>query len=157
MVANVLYIRPPQGGLSYEEWRDDAACKGLPPYWFELQDFKESRRGEQHKPIAEGLKVCSGCPVRAACKNDSNELDRYWTTRGGQPPEGLFEDSVMPKPQPTFRLNNGGFQPGNRLASREPKKKCKRGHDDWVTRNDGKRRCLTCEQERAKARWSGEK
>lgn len=148
-------LRPNLGRLiANETWQDEALCRDLPPYLFELQDFDDVKRGEQEKVIAMGLKVCSGCPVRAACKGNSSELDRYWTTRGGQPPEGLFLDSK--KPAYTLPRQANGFAPGKGVH-RALKDKCKRGHSEWITRKDGKRRCRPCQQEMSATDWQRRK
>lgn len=144
MVVQVRYVRPPTVGLPQDDWYDEALCRGLPTELFELQDFDEVERGEQEEKIAEGLRICSGCPVRAACKGNSTELDRYWTTRGGQPPEGLFLDSKMPKYKLPRQVNGYGQGEG---PVREPKKKCKRGHENWFNDNKGNRRCMSCRVE----------
>lgn len=149
-----LYRPPSGGGVPYEDWKDEASCDGLPVYLFELQEFDEVERGEQEKTIAMGLKICSGCPVRTACLANSNIHDRYWTTRGGQPPEGLFLDSV--KPFRALKAQRKGFASGEG-PRRQPKKYCKKGHDNWKLRNDGKRRCQTCQLETNKADWEKRK
>jgi hypothetical protein len=154
VVAQIHYIRPPTVGLAYDDWKEEALCRDLPPYLFELQDFDDVERGEQEKVIAMGLKVCSGCPVRAACKSNSSELDRYWTTRGGQPPEGLFLDSKRPKYAAPRQAN--GFLPGEG-PSRVPPKKCKRGHSEWVVQKNGKRRCKPCQVEASATDWQRRK
>jgi hypothetical protein len=138
-----LYRAPLKGsGIAYEEWKDDAACKDLPIQLFELGDVDgaEGKTSDyQHQLIASGLRVCVACPVRQACKVNSSELDRYWTTRGGQPPEGLFTDSKMPEHAASGRLKRDGFK-----SFRAPKEKCKRGHENWAIKSDGNRRCLDC-------------
>lgn len=156
MVAQIRYIRPPTVGLAYDDWKEEALCRDLPPYLFELQDFDDVKRGEQEKVIAMGLKVCSGCPVRAACKSDSSDLDRYWTTRGGQPPEGLFLDSHKPAYSTPKVAQPKGFAPGEGPV-RVPKEKCKRGHSDWMIRKNGKRRCRPCQQEMNATDWQRRK
>lgn len=125
--------------VPYREWKDEAACRGLPTELFELGD--EFRSDDQHELIAQGLKVCTGCPVRAACKTSSNEEDRYWTIRGGQPPEGLFEDLEVPKIKLYFMPR--GYRSGKGPV-RKPKEKCNYGHIDWVIDGTGRRRCNTC-------------
>lgn len=146
MASTIYYIRPPVVGLAYEDWKDEASCNGLPPHLFELQGFEEIERGEQEETIAKGLKVCSGCPVRAACKSDSTPLDRYWTTRGGQPPEGLFLDSKMP-----------GRYDTSAPPRKTPKKLCKHGHSDWATGKDGQRRCIPCRRQSDAVTWQRRK
>lgn len=136
------------GGVPYEQWTDDALCNGADYRLFELQDFDEVERGEQEVLIAEGLKICAACPVRQACKSNSNEHDRHWTTRGGQPPEGLFQDSKAPKYQPAA---NGRNWSGDRKVT--PKEKCKRGHNNWAVRADGKRRCVDCRKMDNQKAW----
>lgn len=132
--------------VPYEEWRDDASCNGLPIEHFVLADGAVT--DEHHELIAEGLKVCSGCPVRAACKTNSNEEDRYWSIRGGQPPEGLFPEVKIPK----FTLTKipMGHKKGEG-PERKLKEKCNYGHDDWVIDGSGKRRCQTCRKRTANA------
>lgn len=132
--------------VSYAEWKDEAACNGLPTQLFELND--EIDADEQHELIAQGLRICVGCPVRAACKSNSNEEDRHWTIRGGQPPEGLFEDAKVPKIKLYFMPR--GHKPGEG-PERKLKEKCKYGHIDWVVDNGGKRRCATCRKTSANA------
>lgn len=154
MAVLLRYVRPPTVGLAYDDWKEEALCRDLPPYLFELQDFDDVERGEQEKVIAMGLKVCSGCPVRAACKSDSSELDRYWTTRGGQPPEGLFLDSERPKYAAPRQVNGFASGEGPRRALQE---KCKRGHSEWITRKNGKRRCGPCQQEMNATDWQRRK
>lgn len=151
----VPLYRPPSGGaVPYKSWKDEAPCTLVSPSLFELQDFEEVERGKQEESIAEGLKICSGCPVRAACLKDSSELDRYWTTRGGQPPEGLFPDGE--EPRYLFPVTINGFRPGGG-PERPPGKVCKRGHDDWVQRPGGKRRCRTCQRMSNKSDWEKRK
>jgi hypothetical protein len=176
-------LRAPSGGsVSYEEWRDEAACKGMDTELFELDEDLQ-REESQQELIAWGLQICSGCPVRAACKADSDQLDRYWTTRGGQPPEGLFEDAVLPvvsfrkrkpasKSSGTCSKGHNEWVPNGagrrrclacereRAGKREPVvrgTKCKQGHDDWFIRTDGKRRCAVCQKLASAADWQRRK
>jgi hypothetical protein len=134
----VKAYRPSQWAIAYEEWKDSAACIGKPPEWFELAESRRLDLQVEHERIAKGLKVCTSCPVRQECKSNSSDLDRHWTTRGGQPPEGLFPDSKRPDAIPAKPLK------GLVKIARKPKEKCKRGHIDWVLRADGKRRCKVC-------------
>lgn len=154
--SGLAYRRPTyKWDVPCEEWKDDAACKGEDADLFVLQDADEVSEDDQHELIAWGLKICVACPVRQACLNNSNELDRYWSTRGGQPPEGLFPDGV----EPTYRLANnrkGGFRPGEGPV-RKPQEKCKRGHEDWSTDRRGKRYCATCKREGNRASWEKRK
>ena len=133
-------LRPNTGRLiANKTWHDQAPCRGLPNELFELQD-NDSQRGESREElIARGLRVCSSCPVRAACKSDSSELDRYWTTRGGQPPEGLFEDSELPK---LLKRPLSGSE-----------EECRYGHVNWRTRKNGKKFCETCRRNQRTRRY----
>lgn len=143
-------LRPNTGRLiASKTWQDQALCRGLPTELFELQD-QDPAGEESHELIAQGLRVCSSCPVRAACLGDASEVDRYWTTRGGQPPEGLFEDAEMPRIKPPSKpIRVHGIRPVKKL--------CKRGHEDWMSDGRGKRRCRTCRRlENAKG-WSKRK
>lgn len=145
----VASYRPPSGGPAYPDWKDEASCNGKDPSLWELDEvltrLNKTQRGEQEVRIAEGLKVCASCPVRQECKRNSNEYDRYWTTRGGQPPEGLFQDSKRPLEGP-------------RKATVVPDKRamqvrCAKNHDAWITRKDGKRYCGECKRLANKARF----
>lgn len=131
-------------GVPTEDWRDDAACDGLPSELFELGDQDDITEDEQHEVIAQGLKICATCPVRQACGVNSSELDRYWTTRGGQPPEGLFPDSLRPRPS---QPKTGGLGGGERRGTKKHST-CRNGHRDWKIRADGRGRyCNTCRRE----------
>lgn len=136
-----VYRTPLKGVLSYEDWRDDAVCDGMDVELFELGDPQGITKEDQWELISWGLKVCAGCPVRASCRNNSNEFDRYWTTRGGRPPEGLFKDSKMPRY--VMKKYVSGFKAGEG-PERALKETCKRGHSDWRERKGGGRYCATC-------------
>lgn len=139
---------------SLPEWQDEAACQGLPTEYFELEEPAKagSDMSDQHELIAKGLAVCAACPVRQACMSDSMPIDRYWTTRGGQPPEGLFLDSVMPATKLTQTTAPKGFAPGK--GPRRPLKQvCKRGHEGKYELSGGKRRCMACRQEDNAKGW----
>lgn len=140
--------RPPtyKWSVPYPKWTDDASCNSLSPKLFELAD--EADTDEQHELIAQGLRVCVGCPVRAACLADSNEEDRYWSTRGGQPPGGLFEGAKKPKIT-LYRLP-GGYKSGEGPTV-QLQAKCNKGHEDYVIEASGIRRCATCRRESANA------
>jgi hypothetical protein len=141
--------------VTVDDWTLDALCNGLDPQLFELQDLDCITFEQQEELIAEGLKICSGCPVRAACKNNSSEQDRYWTIRGGQPPEGLFPEAQVPKIKLARVIN--GHAPGEG-PERKRVKFCKRGHDDWTAIDKrGKRRCKTCRREDNASDWQKRK
>ena len=140
-------LRPTSGGsVSYEEWRDEAACKGMDTDLFEIDEDLE-RGEEKQELIAWGLQICSKCPVRKPCGASATELDKYWSTRGGQPPEGLFPDSKRPAP--------GGVT--NASSKRKPKEFCINGHNNWYFSPGGIRRCLTCRKAFDKASWERRK
>lgn len=145
-MIEILQYRPPSRGPEYSDWKDEASCLTHNPNLFELGDPDEITEEDQQDLIAQGLKICADCPVRQSCKANSSELDRYWTTRGGQPPEGLFPDSKQPGYVLFPNGRGGGFLPGDG-PRREPLKFCKRGHDDWKTQKRGKRFCATCKRE----------
>lgn len=149
----VPLYRPPSGGaVPYEDWKDEALCTREDPSLFELGDPDLISEADQQDLIAQGLMICAGCPVRAACRNSANEFDKHWTTRGGQPPEGLFGD-VKPPHYILPKLKNG-FAKGTKRAG---KVKCKRGHENWGERKDGRRFCITCKKDGDKVRWGGGK
>lgn len=112
---------------AYEEWRDDAACNGMPTDLFMLNE--EDSKDDQHELIARGLRICTACPVRQACKVNSSEEDRFWSIRGGQPPEGLFLNLKKLKATTTSSSNT-----------------CQRGHNNWKLQTSGKRYCATCKE-----------
>jgi hypothetical protein len=129
--------------VPYEDWKDDALCDGLPPEWFEISDDLMDRPGcaedDQHDLIAKGLRVCNDCPVKSSCLSNSKEIDRIWTTRGGFPPGYLFGG-----PDRTSRSGKGGTK-GPKVTYQRGKK-CKREHDNWADRPDGRVFCYTCKQ-----------
>ena len=136
----VSFVRANPGSLiAYEEWRDDAACYSSPPEWFEISDDLMVRSGvapdEQHDLIAKGLRVCNDCPVKRSCLTNSTKDDRKWTTRGGVPPEYLFDG-------PDRTVRKGKSRPTFKRG-----KECAKGHDVWTTRPDGRVFCYPCKQE----------
>lgn len=135
--------RPPtyKWTVPYEEWRDDAACSGMPTNQFTLDE--EASEDEQHESIAKGLRICVACPVRQACKSNSTEEDRFWTIRGGQPPEGLFLGMRNLKDIAPVRKVTGLKVGG---PGRVPLKQCKRGHEDWAYHRNGQRYCKPCKE-----------
>lgn len=151
--GGLAYRRPTyRWDIPYEEWKDEASCKGVDPQLFELQDPDEISEDDQHELIAWGLKICVDCPVRQSCLINSNEEDRHWSTRGGQPPEGLFPDAKMPKIN-LAKARRGGFEPGLRT----PREKCKHGHNEWMTDARGKRRCVPCRKAQTAKDWEKRK
>ena len=137
-----LYRQPVR--LPTPKWQDEASCNtGNPALWELGSDDLDSQT--QQELIAEGLKICSSCPVKSDCLSNSTELDRYWTTRGGRPPEGLFPDSVRPKyvsPLPVIRVNKGNYKGRKRAET------CKRKHNNWRPRKGrpGERECASCRE-----------
>lgn len=146
-----LYRPPSRGAVPYEEWKDDASCKGEDPDLFELQDPESISEDDQHELIAWGLKICVNCPVKKTCLSEASEEDKHWTTRGGQPPEGLFPDADLPK-FATIKTRKGGFAPGMGPV-RPLLEKCRKGHKEWSSDERGKRRCLACRREQNRKDW----
>lgn len=144
-----LYRPPSRGAVPYEDWKDDAACDGKPVYFFEYND--EAGEEENHELIARGLKICTACPVRQACNANSTPEDRFWTTRGGQPPEGLFVGKNFLKRKGVMGgirgVSKSGGGPG-----RPPSDECQRGHKNWIKYKSG-RRCGTCKEMNNKKRY----
>jgi WhiB family redox-sensing transcriptional regulator len=57
-----------------DQWMRQAACRGAPAdLWF-------SERGES---TSEGIAVCEGCPVKAACLEYALSHGQHWGTWGG--------------------------------------------------------------------------
>lgn len=139
-MRQVPAYRPPwRGAVPYEQWFDDAACLGMPTKLFELKDLPSKLSGEeeeeQHSNIAKGLAICTACPVRQACKANAIKEDRYWTTRGGQPPEGLFR---------------ADYSRSKSLKPPKPRgKACRKGHDLWVVDSRGRYVCAPCRKARS--------
>lgn len=139
----VLMYRVNRGWLmSYEEWRDDALCSNADPALFELdapaKGMTVDQEDEAHIRMAKGLSICSQCPVKKSCSSASTPEDRYWSIRGGQPPEGLFPDSTPPAGV-KVRGPEGGF-------GRKRSEYCGRGHKNWKERPNGSRRCIDCDR-----------
>lgn len=135
MRAAYLIRTQTSASISYPQWIDDASCADHDPSLFELEDPVYLLKGEleerkQHERIARGLKICTGCPVRAACLNEATADDKFWSVRGGQPPEGLFRT-------PTSKSVTTPFSRG---------KKCKRQHDLWVVNSKGRNECAVCKR-----------
>src|SRR6478736_6968704 len=137
-----------QWAVAYEEWKDDAACDGVDTTLFEIDEpikrVKQEDQDEIHERIARGLKICATCPVKSSCRLNSTEEDRYWTTRGGQPPEGLFDDADHPT---AVRL-----RARDQRKPRVLKEFCPKGHKNWKQRADGNRRCVDCDRIANRAR-----
>jgi hypothetical protein len=153
-----LYRPPSRGAVPYKTWQDDAACQGQDAELFEIElpvrQLSKTQREDQEELISWGLAICAGCPVRASCLTNSSDLDRYWTTRGGQPPEGLFHDSKMPDCELKRYAHGSASEAGREVRKRKLKTQCKRGHEDWgVRKADGKRFCITCKRDGDKLRW----
>lgn len=136
------YRANPGRFTSYEVWTDDAACVGSDPAMFELEAPARSmtvpEEDSAHDLIAQGLRICSSCPVKKSCSSAASSDDRYWSTRGGQPPEGLFADSTPP----------AGVRVRGPLGShgRKRSKYCPKGHDNWKERPGKGRRCVDCDR-----------
>lgn len=151
-----MYRPPSRGAIPYEEWRDDAKCsvEHIDVEFFMLNE--EDSEDEQHEKVAEALAYCANCPVRQSCLTNSTPEDRYWSVRGGQPPEGLFQytikaaQAVMPKSQG----GPGGGARGSR-PKREPSETCKRGHNDWRAYKSGQRYCYSCKEVNNRKRYGG--
>ena len=65
--------------MSYESWRDRAACAGLDPRVF----FPAPRQSARP-----ALAVCAACPVRAACLEHAVSAPERWGVWGGVPERG---------------------------------------------------------------------
>lgn len=57
------------------DWRDDAACAGLPPTWFDVGKAVHNQRA---------LSYCDTCPVRRTCR------DWLLETPGQYSPSGII-------------------------------------------------------------------
>lgn len=145
-------VRNPYHGPStpkVDDWRDEAACQDGDPSLFEY-DNNESRES-QWDSIHAGMLICNECPVRALCYDDSSPANRYWTTRGGRPPEGMFTDSVAPKEKSL--ITQAGGRKSEVAKKRTPKERCKRNHNNWVLRKNGSRQCKDCYTLHNRARY----
>jgi hypothetical protein len=128
-----------QLSIIHPDWTEQAACKGSPVEWFSPP---EQKLGGSLAPtdmgnVARGQQVCSGCPVRASCLEDSDEDDRAWTVRGGLFPAGL-------SPLKGFQLGEG---------------KCSHGHDKSITgvikHAQGRVRCAQCRLDQRVSAYDG--
>ena len=62
------------------EWRDDAACLGLPVEWF-VSDLTSGRPSRDW--LDRALGVCRGCPVANPCLLDALQIRDVEAIRGG--------------------------------------------------------------------------
>ncbi|MFC8531385.1 hypothetical protein [Nocardia sp. NPDC057227] len=53
-----------------------AACSGMAPA-FDVEPLDGEEQQERAERLAVAVKVCTGCPVRAACGTVAEELGRY--------------------------------------------------------------------------------
>lgn len=87
--------------ISPVHWEEQANCKGKA---FELFEYQE-----KDSPLAKDLKfkerlafnyanfelageICIECPVMLQCRESADDLDKYWTVRGGEPPGRFYEE-----------------------------------------------------------------
>lgn len=132
-------------------WQDDAACGSLDPELFSIDERPSKQRDLE---VQQALAACNGCPVRAACLETSNEMDRYFTVRGGQVP-GIVAGTKVPAytklaAQPEPKKKRGAVS-----TSFKTQDVCAQGHDDWITTKRGdttQRRCAVCRKE-SNAKW----
>lgn len=138
------------GDISYRQsdsWKNDATCQDLPQevfFYLQIGDFEQRikstkirRMNEDNYAYAKG--VCAKCPVRKQCLDTADPLDLYWTTRGGQRPKAIDDQGRRPP-----------------LSAMPKDNMCKKGHEDWVTGSDGRRRCHTCALESKRNNPTGE-
>lgn len=61
-----------------QSWQRDAACKGRNPA---LWDGAPTRGAARR--LAQGVRICATCPVRAACLADARRVPAWDQIRGG--------------------------------------------------------------------------
>lgn len=78
---------------SSADWRDDAACLGLPTdAWFPPKD------GPTDTAVA--LRICAGCPVAPACLQDALDHDDAHGIWGGLAPHQRRRIAHTGQPSP---------------------------------------------------------
>jgi len=89
---------PTQGSPREFVWTDEAACAGEDPELFQVSQQGDPDAGNRRGPALtkfnlakyqQARVICEGCPIRAACLENSQPSDRYWSVRGGELPGKL--------------------------------------------------------------------
>jgi Transcription factor WhiB len=124
-------------------WRDDAACKGLPSVWW----FPEVREPDG---FSEAIKICKGCPVIQECLYYGLQREQYGIYGGTTETERMrmrkelginftnFEERQIVPPPHKNCGTNAGYQnlrriqanfPNEQLVKCEP---CYKAHNDYT-------------------------
>jgi len=134
-----------------DNWMRKANCVGHPFELFEYQDndspltvgmdFRERMEfNAANFKLAE--EICIECPVMLRCPEEADLKDKYWTVRGGEPPDRLQAESKR------FERPNNGRPVGSRNKEPRPQaapgsRVCQNGH----YQADGGR-CKACKRDR---------
>ena len=82
------YNYPFSPDVSYETWRDEAACSGMDPAMFELKDGDRSEADFEFYEAS--TLICKrNCPVKSECFFSATDDDLNHTIRGGNLPRQL--------------------------------------------------------------------
>lgn len=132
--AKQIAIRP--------RWGAEAACLGMPVEMFHPVDLDsaeaESCQGSRYRlhqlnmeRMETAKEVCDRCPIAARCLAEAEELDLYWSMRGGQIPVYLQTANKKKRGIPS-------------LPREIMPDLCRYGHESWGVRQNGERFCRTC-------------
>lgn len=91
------------------DWRESAKCRGMDADAFsyssvddeDAQPYKRSWKllsDFNNKKLRAAVAICGSCPVRAACRRTAEEVDLFYTVRGGELPGKLFADKWVNAP-----------------------------------------------------------
>lgn len=124
-------------------WRDDAACKGLPAVWW----FPEVREPDG---FSEAIKICKGCPVIEECLYYGLRREQYGIYGGTTETERMrmrknlginftqFEERQILPPEHKNCGTNAGYSNLRRIQARFPNEElikcepCCKAHSDYT-------------------------
>lgn len=135
------------------DWQERAACANRPFEWFIVKERGWIKK--QLPNMEKGQAVCAACPVKEQCLSTADTDDLYWTMRGGKLPGRIANPTtthVTPKPKPVPPSPPTGEQPG-RGKGIVRGKKCRKNHDDWLMRKNGRHYCRPCANEYERHRY----
>jgi WhiB family redox-sensing transcriptional regulator len=124
-------------------WRDDAACKGLPAVWW----FPEVREPDG---FSEAIKICKGCPVIQECLYYGLQREQYGIYGGTTETERMrmrkdlgitftqFEERQILPPEHKSCGTNAGYINLKRIQAKFPNEPivkclpCYKAHSDYT-------------------------
>lgn len=92
------FLYPDSGA---ERWEENANCQGKAFELFEYQDYEspltkdmklKARVEFNYANFQMAEEICIECPVFFQCGETATEDDKYWTVRGGEPPQRFLAE-----------------------------------------------------------------